>query len=73
MSNRNNPVVRCPQCSNRGEWFGGKWGPFCSERCKLIDLGKWFNEEHAITRELKPEDFEGYDKLPPGPGLDRID
>jgi uncharacterized protein len=73
MIDRNNPVVRCPQCGNRGEWFGGKWGPFCSERCKLIDLGKWFNEEHAITRELKPEDFEGYDKLPPGPGLDRID
>ncbi|KAF0808944.1 DNA gyrase inhibitor [Alcanivorax sp. S71-1-4] len=31
------------------------WRPFCSERCKLIDLGDWAAERHAIPAE--PEDF----------------
>ncbi len=56
-----------------GKWFDFSWGPFCSQRCKLIDLGKWFNEEHAITRELRPDDFEGFDELPSGPELDKVD
>lgn len=25
--------------------------PFCSERCKLIDLGRWFNEEYVVPGE----------------------
>ena len=31
--------------------------PFCSERCKLIDLGRWFNEQYSIDRDLRPEDL----------------
>lgn len=31
--------------------------PFCSSRCKLIDLGKWFNEEYRISRDLQPEEM----------------
>lgn len=31
-----------------------KFAPFCSERCKLIDLGKWLNEEYVISRPLGP-------------------
>jgi endogenous inhibitor of DNA gyrase (YacG/DUF329 family) len=34
------------------EWSpDNPWRPFCSERCKLIDLGAWFKEEHAIPGE----------------------
>ncbi len=29
--------------------------PFCSERCKLIDLGKWVEEEHRIEEPLTPD------------------
>ncbi len=57
-------VVKCPQCGQRGTWFAAKWGPFCSERCRLIDLGKWFNEEHRISRPFNATDFEGMDQLP---------
>jgi uncharacterized protein len=33
------------------------WRPFCSERCKLIDLGAWASEQHAIPgNELEAED-----------------
>ena len=30
--------------------------PFCSRRCKLLDLGAWLDEEHRIPTELPPED-----------------
>ncbi len=34
------------------EWdTTNRWRPFCSERCKLIDLGAWLSEEHAIPGE----------------------
>lgn len=44
--------VKCPTCKRMGDWFAGRYGPFCSHRCKLIDLGKWFSEEHAISEPL---------------------
>ncbi|HKX62221.1 MAG TPA: DNA gyrase inhibitor YacG, partial [Verrucomicrobiae bacterium] len=31
---------KCPTCGKVGQWFGGAFGPFCSKRCRLIDLGK---------------------------------
>ena len=35
-------VVNCPTCSKQVEWDEkNQWRPFCSERCKLIDLGEW--------------------------------
>lgn len=71
MNDRRNPVVKCPHCGRRGLWFADQWGPFCSQRCKLLDLGQWFNEENKISRELRPGDFEGFDELASGPHLDR--
>jgi hypothetical protein len=34
------------------EWSAAaKWRPFCSERCRLIDLGAWITEKHTIPGE----------------------
>lgn len=66
----NNPTVKCPTCKKEGKWFEGEFGPFCEKRCKLIDLGKWMDEEHAIAEPLRPDHFEGYEDLPPGAYLD---
>jgi endogenous inhibitor of DNA gyrase (YacG/DUF329 family) len=45
-------TVKCPGCGRSLEWSAANpWRPFCSERCKLIDLGAWFKEEHAIPGE----------------------
>jgi endogenous inhibitor of DNA gyrase (YacG/DUF329 family) len=63
-------AVKCPVCKKTGDWFAGKYGPFCSHRCRLIDLGKWFNEEHAISEPLRAEHLEKYAELPPGKHLD---
>ncbi len=49
----------------------GPCGPFCSHRCKLIDLGKWPGGEHVISEALRPEHFEQHAGLPPGEALDR--
>jgi hypothetical protein len=42
-------IVRCPQCGKPVPWLPAQHHkPFCSERCRLIDLGAWVNEEHRI-------------------------
>ena len=42
-------TVQCPTCDRVVEWNASSpWRPFCSERCKLIDLGAWAAEQHAI-------------------------
>jgi uncharacterized protein len=55
MNEKRPAQIVCPACRKKGDWFAGKYGPFCSERCKLIDLGKWFSAEHAISEPLRPE------------------
>ena len=62
--------VRCPTCRKSGDWLTGRHAPFCSHRCKLVDLGQWFNEEHRVSEPLKPEHFAGYDELPSSAQLD---
>ena len=41
----------CPRCGEKSTWENNQSRPFCSERCKLIDLGAWAAEEHAIPGE----------------------
>jgi endogenous inhibitor of DNA gyrase (YacG/DUF329 family) len=44
--------VACPTCGRAVPWTpASRWRPFCSERCKLIDLGEWLSEEHRIAGE----------------------
>jgi len=42
--------VSCPICKNTSDLDNSnKFRPFCSERCRLIDLGKWADEDYSIT------------------------
>ncbi|MCS0590520.1 DNA gyrase inhibitor YacG [Massilia norwichensis] len=42
-------VVACPTCGKKVEWTpANKFRPFCSERCKQIDLGAWAEEKYTI-------------------------
>lgn len=44
--------AKCPTCGRPVEWNAeSPYRPFCSERCKLIDLGAWFSEEHRVPGE----------------------
>lgn len=43
------PVVSCPICGAAVAWTAeNRWRPFCSERCKLIDLGQWATEKYRV-------------------------
>ena len=47
--------VPCPTCGKPVRWEeASRWRPFCSERCRLIDLGAWFSEERGIPAEDGP-------------------
>jgi len=42
-------TVQCPNCGKPAVWaVENPWRPFCSERCKLIDLGDWFEERNRV-------------------------
>ena len=40
--------VRCPTCRRLTPWDGNDFRPFCSERCKLRDLGNWASERYRV-------------------------
>lgn len=50
-------MVSCPQCGTPVEWSpSSKWRPFCSERCKLIDLGEWAAERYRVPGDEPPDE-----------------
>ncbi len=49
------PTLTCPTCQKRVTYAQpeeARYRPFCCERCKLIDLGRWLNEEFRVSEEL---------------------
>lgn len=53
-------LVPCPTCGKQSPWnTENRWRPFCSERCRQIDLGAWANEEYRVPqRDNEPPDPE---------------
>ena len=51
-------TVKCPTCNKPVKWVPESlFRPFCSERCKLIDLGAWAAEEHVIAGDPAEDDL----------------
>jgi uncharacterized protein len=49
--------VKCPTCGRTIEWSrDNPYRPFCSERCRLIDLGAWLTEQRGIPGDAPPPD-----------------
>lgn len=40
--------VGCPTCNIAFNYYKSEFRPFCCEKCKMIDLGHWFDESYAI-------------------------
>lgn len=56
MSDRRDFSVSCPRCRTRTGWSGNPHRPFCSEKCRLVDLGRWADEEYRVAGEqIDPE------------------
>lgn len=52
--------TRCPSCDMLVDAVESHaFLPFCSERCRLIDLGRWLNEEHALPCDDDNDDDAG--------------
>jgi endogenous inhibitor of DNA gyrase (YacG/DUF329 family) len=48
--------VSCPRCGAQVAWLAeNPYRPFCSERCKLIDLGAWATEKYRVGTAERPE------------------
>jgi hypothetical protein len=43
--------VACPVCRRPVDWNANEFRPFCSERCRLIDLGHWVDETYRVPGE----------------------
>ena len=62
-------IIKCPICGRENDFFSEPLGPFCSKRCKLVDLGKWFGEDYKISEPLRPDHLSEYEERT-GEGLD---
>ena len=52
-------TVNCPTCGTKVEWTEvNKYRPFCSDRCKQIDLGAWAEEKYTIPAVNLPDELE---------------
>ena len=50
-------TVKCPTCGKTVEWSEkNPFRPFCSDRCRQIDLGAWANEEYRVPSRAEDED-----------------
>ena len=49
----------CPNCKKETVYEGNLWRPFCSDRCKQLDLGKWATENYVISSLFYSEDEVG--------------
>lgn len=55
-------VVACPTCQKPVPWLPEQpFRPFCSERCRLIDLGEWVAGEKVLSEPAIIEDMENLD------------
>ncbi len=62
MSAEKKITVSCPRCKKAVVWNEQPQRPFCSERCKLIDLGEWAAEEKRIAGDPVHPEFD-YDSF----------
>jgi uncharacterized protein len=55
--------IKCPRCGKETTFENNPHRPFCSERCKLVDLGNWISEKYAIPNP-EPQEENGSPKSP---------
>ncbi len=59
-------VLLCPACRKvvpREAGLRPSAFPFCSDRCRMADLGRWFGEEYVVARPLGPDDSEAIEEV----------
>ena len=62
--------MKCPICGKPVEWKNNSFRPFCSERCKLVDLGRWVSDEYSVPGKPIPVEQIDSPSAPPNPTED---
>jgi uncharacterized protein len=60
--------VRCPICK-KDVAFDNPYMPFCSDRCRIIDLGNWAAEKYVISTPTRQNEIDEFDESEPPEGL----
>ncbi len=63
--------MKCPTCSKTVIKDGNPRFPFCNERCRLIDLGRWANEEYRVPEEASEAEAQALVDGLPDPDRER--
>jgi uncharacterized protein len=67
-------TAHCPICRKPTDSDSNSDFPFCSERCRLLDLGNWASEKYKISSPVFDEsELEGEDRDAPQAGRDHVD
>jgi uncharacterized protein len=53
-------MIKCPTCEKEFNYYSSESRPFCTDRCKMIDLGHWFEESYSVPSETPVDDLEGH-------------
>ena len=68
MTEKHPTEAPCPTCGKLVVWTKqARWRPFCSERCRLIDLGAWLDESHRLSEPVDEYTDMGADDTDEGP------
>jgi endogenous inhibitor of DNA gyrase (YacG/DUF329 family) len=49
-------TIRCPICEKQFDPAESRAMPFCSDRCRQIDLGRWLREAYSVPVERDPDE-----------------
>ena len=57
-------MIRCPICEKQFDPATSPAMPFCSDRCRQIDLGRWLREVYSVPVERDPDEFDREGEAP---------
>lgn len=57
-------TIRCPVCERQFDPQASRAMPFCSDRCRQIDLGRWLGERYSVPVERNPDEDESEGEQP---------
>lgn len=56
--------VACPKCKKKFLYHSSEFRPFCSEKCKMVDLGHWLSESYAVpATKLTEEEMQQLEQI----------
>ncbi len=55
--------IKCPHCQKKFNYYSSKFRPFCTERCKMIDMGHWWNESYTVPIPQSPDNSPQIDEF----------